>query len=251
MEKIKIKNSLGGSIAAVIHYTKTDSNRLAVLCPGNLDSKDYDHLVLLAVALAEHGYTVVRFDPTGTWESDGDISEYSITQYLKDIKSVLDYMLEREAYIDILLGGHSRGGQLSILYAARDPRIALVLGIMPSSGTLTGKPREEWEKSGVRVSTRDLPNDRSKIRQFHLPFSHVLDRDLYDAENDIRKIRVPIILIAGELDAEILPEDVKILYDNANEPKKYILVKDIGHNYRRNPFEIDTVNNEILKALSS
>lgn len=249
MEKIKIKNSEDENIAAVIHRPKTQSNKLAILCPGNLDSKDYSHLVILAEALALRGYAVVRFDPTGTWESEGDTSEYSISQYLRDIKSVLEYMLTKETYNHVLLGGHSRGGQLSILYAARDPRVSLVLGIMPSSGPVTGKAREEWEKSGIKISLRDLPENKNETREFRLPFAHALDRDQYDAVGDVQKIKAPVILLAGELDTEIPPEDVKNIFENANEPKKFIIVKGIGHSYRHNLAEIEVVNTEILKVL--
>ena len=36
------------------------------------------------------GYTVVRLQPTGTWDSEGDILDYTTTQYLVDVKHVLE-----------------------------------------------------------------------------------------------------------------------------------------------------------------
>lgn len=186
--RVKIP-STKGNLAAAIHYPENKTDKLAILCPGYLDSKDYKHLVGLAEVLKEHGYTVVRFEPTGTWESEGDISDYTTSQYLEDIKNVLEYMLRQASYKHILLGGHSRGGQVSILYAARDSRISIVLGIMPSSGPIKGQRREEWEKAGIGISQRDLPDDRNKNKEFRVPFYHILDRDQYDAVGDARKIR--------------------------------------------------------------
>ncbi|OGF23274.1 hypothetical protein A2Y83_00120 [Candidatus Falkowbacteria bacterium RBG_13_39_14] len=98
-----------GNLAAAIHFAETETGELAILCPGFLDSKDYNGLHNLAEALNKKGYTVVRFDPAGTWESEGDISEYTVTQYLEDIKNILEYMLKQSAYKEILLGGHSQG----------------------------------------------------------------------------------------------------------------------------------------------
>ncbi|MDO8571625.1 MAG: hypothetical protein Q7R79_03015, partial [bacterium] len=118
-----------------------------------------------------------------------------------------------------------------------------------SSGPVMGAEREEWEKSGVRISPRDLPNNKMEKREFRLPFSHVLDRDQYDAVGDAAKLKAPIILLAGELDTSVLPEDVKAIFDNANEPKMFILLKGIGHDYRHNLREIEIVNKEILNAL--
>lgn len=240
-----------GKLAAAIHYPETPTDRLAILCPGYLDSKDYQHLVSLAEILCQQGYTVVRFDPTGTWVSDGNIADYTHTQYLKDIKSVVEYMLQQAHYQHVLLGGHSRGGQMALLYAARDPRISLVLGIMPSFGPVTGHQREEWEKTGISVSRQDLPDNPSEKREFRVPFSHVQDRDRYDVISDVKNIDVPIILIAGERDEQVLPADVKEIYDNANEPKKFIVIPDIGHDYRHHADQIKAVNKIILEQINN
>lgn len=247
--EIKIP-STKGHLAAAIHYPKNKTDKLAILCPGYLDSKDYRGLVGLAETLEEQGYTVVRFEPTGTWKSEGDISDYTTSQYLEDIKNVLDYMLSQANYKQILLGGHSRGGQVSILYAARDSRISIVLGIMPSSGPIQGQRREEWEKAGVSISQRDLPNDKDKTREFRVPFNHVLNRDQYVAIGDVKKIKVPIILIAGELDDLVPPDKVKEIYNNANEPKKFLIIPNIGHDYRHNDSEVKIVNEKILEQLN-
>ncbi len=53
-------------------------------------------------------------------------------------------MLTKDKYTGILLGGHSRGGMVSLLYTARDNRISKVLGIMPSSDKSMTPAREKW-----------------------------------------------------------------------------------------------------------
>ncbi|MFH1525693.1 MAG: alpha/beta hydrolase [Bacteroidota bacterium] len=243
--------STKGNLTIVIHYPKKKTDKLAILCPGYLDSKDYKHLVGLAEVLREQGYTVVRFEPTGTWESEGDISDYTTSQYLEDIKNVLEYMLSQAGYKQILLGGHSRGGQVSILYAARDSRISIVLGIMPSSGPIEGQQREEWERTGISISQRDLPDNKDKKIEFRVPFHHVLDKDQYDAVGDAKKIKAPIILIAGELDDLVRPDDVREIFDSANEPKKFLVIPGIGHDYRYNDNEVSMVNEKILEQVNS
>jgi pimeloyl-ACP methyl ester carboxylesterase len=249
-EKTKILSSKG-NLAAVIHYPEKKTEKLAILCPGYLDSKDYRHLVGLAETLNKEGYTIVRFDSTGVWESDGNISDYTTTQYLEDIKNVLDYMLHQANYKHILIGGHSRGGQVAILYAARDPRISLVLAIMPSSKLTTkmGQRYKDWQKTGISISYRDLPNNKEQKREFRVPYSHAVDKDKYDVVEDVKKVKVPIIFIAGELDDQCPPELVKEIFDNANEPKKFIIIPRIGHDYRFNDNEIKLVNKEILRLI--
>lgn len=238
-----------GTLAAVIHYSKTQTGRLAILCAGYLDSKDYNHLVKLADALCERGYTVVRFDATGIWESEGGIYEYTTTQYLVDIKSVLEYMLDQGDYQKILLGGHSRGATAALLYAARDSRISEVLAIMPSApGLMAEQRRNEWEKTGCQISWRDVPGSTEK-REFCVPFSFVNDRDHYDVLKEVKKISAPIFLLAGELDTVVLADDVRRIFEEANEPKKFVVLSGIGHDYRHSTEQIKIVNNFILEQL--
>lgn len=251
MKDIKIPNNRGKLLAANLHEPTQPNGWLAVLCPGYLDSKDYAGLVALAQELCAHGYTVVRFDTTGMWASEGTIDEYLTSQYITDVGSVLDYMLARGEYKQVLLGGHSRGGQVSLLAAARDPRVSQVVAIFPSSRHSTARKKSQgWKEAGFRVSKRDVPNS-TEVREFRVPWAHVVDRDQFDVINEVANVHVPIAMLAGGEDDTILPEEVKELYDNANEPKKYILVEGVDHDYRHDPEKIKKVNRAILKALMS
>ena len=245
-EKLRIPSSKG-TLSVVVTKPASETGKLAVLCPGYLDSKDYLHLKSLAKDLATLGYTVVRFEPTGTWESEGDISDYTTTQYLEDVKHVIDFMLDKGRYDHILIGGHSRGGMISLLYAARDPRVTAVVAIMPSSGRIfTPEMRKEWKQKGYRVSIRDLPNDPNKTRVYKVPYSHLLDREKYNLWEEVKKIRPPKLFLTGSLDTIVPPEDVKALYTMAAEPKHFVLLEGIDHDYRKNKKKIEKVNDAII-----
>jgi esterase/lipase len=244
-EKISIQNSRGKNLSAIVSYPKEPAKKLAIVCPGFLDSRDYDHLLSLAGMLAARGYTVARFNPTGTWDSEGDISQYTLTQYLSDTDSVLSYMLQKGNYSEVLLGGHSRGGMMCLLFAAQDNRVSKVVAIMPSSNrTVQGKTYEEWKANGFHISKRDIPGT-SGMREYTVPYSHVEDKAKYDVVADVKKIHIPTLYITADKDTIVLPEYVKEIYNNANEPKKLILLEGIGHDYRENSHEIERVNAEI------
>ena len=249
-EKIKIKTSGGKNISAVIHRPKIATEKLAILCPGFLDSKDYNHLIYLANDLTVLGYTVVRFDPTGTWESEGDISDYTTTQQLEDVKNIIEHLLQERSYTKILLGGHSRGGFVSILYAIRDPRVSTVLAIMSPYSlirTVNKEKIEKWKEDGFKVSVRDIPNSQVK-RKFKVSYSDIEDGEQYNILNEIERLHTPLILVAGELDDVIPPEDVRLIYDKANEPKQLIVLEGIDHDYRHDVGEIEKVNKQILAS---
>jgi uncharacterized protein len=240
-----------GAIAAAIHYPETKTDKLAVLCSGFLDSKDYAHLVKLAEELAKRGYTAVRFDPTGTWESEGDISDYTATEYLIDVKNVLEYMLRAGDFRHILMGGHSKGGYIAMLYAAQDPRVNVVLGIMSPHSILSAndeKKLAEWKRIGYKLSFRDEIG-RAGQREFRVPYSYVLDRQQYDVLKVIDRFHGVLILVAGEADDIVLPDTVKTIFKIANEPKRLIIMEGIGHDYRHNDKQVDLVNQRILEEL--
>ncbi len=250
MEQVKIPSG-HNNLDAVIHRPEKATQKLAILCPGFMDSKDYAHLVHLSNDLADQGYTVVRFDPTGVWDSEGSIEEYTDTQYLKDIKIVLEYMLVESDYRFILLGGHSEGARKSLLYAATDSRISVVLAIMaPSPKSLPLEKRAKWAADGVRITSRDLPGS-GEIVPLRIPYSHLQDRDRYNVLDEVGRIHVPILFAAGELDTTVLPEHVKEIFDHANEPKKFVLLKGASHDYRRSLDKVKEVDQIILKELAT
>ncbi len=238
-----------GQIALSITKPDIKTNQVAILCPGFLDSKDYAHLVGLANDLAEIGYTVVRFDAAGIWQSSG--GEYTTTHYLQDLKAVLDYILQDSDFTKVLLGGHSKGGFVALYQACFDPRITTVLAIMstfPFVKESNGAVIEKWKNSGKRLSTRDLPAGLG-TKEFVTDYSYVADRLQYDLLAAFKNCQAKLIFVAGSEDKIALASDVKSLFDQTPEPKEFIVVEGIGHDYRKNPAEISLVNKEILKAI--
>ena len=242
-EKVKIKNSKGQKIATVINWPVQKTDKLAILCPGFLDSKDYSGLKGLAESLTKKGFTVVRFEPTGTWESEGNISEFSMTQYLRDIKSVKDFMLKDREYKYVLLGGHSMGGRMAMLFAEDDPKISILVVIM-SGNKFSGDHR--WGPDGIRIDFRDLPDNPSKKIQYSVPITFLKDAKKYDALEKIKNLRIPILLIAGEDDKLCPPSKMQHIFDEANEPKKFMIIPGIGHDYRLNSEKVMKVNKVII-----
>lgn len=239
-----------GAIAAVIHYPNEQGAKLAILCPGYLDTKDYPHLISHAALLAEVGYVVVRFDPTGIWESSGEVADYSVSQYFSDVKAIVDHMTMQNTFSEIVLLGHSLGGAIAILYASQDPRVTSVVGLMPSSlhkeDALSYK---HWNEKGIRYSQRDVPGSDSQ-REFAVPYGFAEDQARYSVLGAARTLEIPLYLLAGALDDAITPQEVRTIFDAAHEPKQLVILEGIGHDYRHNAADLDIVNNAITKSLA-
>lgn len=249
MRQVRIPLSNQKQIAVTIHEPEKSSGVLAILCPGYLDSKDYTHLVELSKTLNERGYTVARFDPLGTWESEGTMDDYTMAHYLEAITAVKDFMLKNGGYKTIVLGGHSRGGRMSIIYAATHPDISFMIAIMPSVGR--DKTKSDDEDARTKRSTRDLPNDNNQKRRYEVPPSIVLDGLQYNALQHIAQVKAPTLFIAGEKDIVVPVEEVRDIYNKAVSQKEFRIVPNIGHDYRHNLEEVLLVNREIANWLDS
>lgn len=244
--KIKVGSSF---LSANFYIPKNKSfDKLVIILPGYLDSKDYPNIVKLGEFLTSKGYLAVSFDPTGTWESGGSIEKYSISQYLLDIKEVIKYSEQKfnKEFSEIIIVGHSLGGMVGLLYAAKNKEIKKVV-VMMSPNKM---PTLKWEnESKIRISKRDCPGDKNKIVEFRVPFSFAQDSLKYDVLNEVSKINIPIFLMAGQNDEKIKTEIVKLVYKKANSPKKYIFLKGVGHDYRSFDDQIKKVNKEVWKFL--
>src|SRR3990167_9150866 len=96
-----------------------DSKKLALVLPGKLDTKDYAHMRSHVDFLANLGFFALSFDPPGTWESPGDISLYTTTNYLKAIDELIKHFGNKPTFIM----GHSRGASISMMGASRNSKI--------------------------------------------------------------------------------------------------------------------------------
>jgi pimeloyl-ACP methyl ester carboxylesterase len=252
---IKVRSGKYLLTATICKSEEGGREKLAVLLPGFLDSKNYRGIAQLAEDVTELGFTSVRFDPTGTWESEGKIEEYSISQYLKDVEAVVDFMIKQNGkpFKAMVILGHSLGALMSILYGAKDEKVSGVVSIMPPQSFVRPDNFKDrvikWKKDGEKVSTRDLPEDRNTFRKYPVPFSFVEDAMKYDSLKVVGKIKKPLLLMAGELDDLITPDHVREIFEAANEPKKLVILKGIGHDYRLNDEEIPVVNQPIMEFL--
>ncbi len=242
-----------GTIGITIYFAERNSNKLLVLCPGFLDSKDYLGLTRIAELISrKHEYTVVTFDPTGTWSSDGRIDNYSITQTLQDFNSIIEYMKTRGVYSHLVVGGHSLGGTCAILFAARYGMAQAVIAIMPSvKRAMTEHTLSLWKKKGVKVSNRDLPNNPTYSLEYLVPYTYALDFSRYDILLESHIVQVPVFVFAGEHDSTCTPEDIQKYCDQQNKNFIFQVIPKVDHEYRRSEINVSMVTTCIDKTLTN
>lgn len=235
--------------------SEDDPEVLALVLPGFLDTKDYPHMYRLCEKLAEHGLMAASFDPSGTWQSSGEVTDYTISNYLENIETVaLFFKSTFTSLKKLVLIGHSLGGMMALEFSIKYPANAAV-AIMSPSGFVRpdnyDKRVTQWKANGFNESRRDIPGTPEVYQYFKLPFSFVEDALEYELSRNINEIKVPVLMIAGEKDERIPADSVQNLFKLAPEPKQFAQVKDVGHDYRKFDEDTDKVNEVIIKYLKN
>lgn len=121
IKKIKFKNFKGNLLAGV-HYLPKKPKRISIvmshgfLLHKNGPSKIYKKL---SEQLYKKGYEVLRYDFSYCGESTGKISDLTKWNRLKDLKSAIKQLKNK----DLILIGHSAGGITSIKEALKNKNV--------------------------------------------------------------------------------------------------------------------------------
>lgn len=226
-------------------YKKGDENssRLALILPGRLDTKDYPHMVSHVDFFAKKGYLAVSFDPPGTWESPGDISLYTTTNYLKAINELVEYFGNKPT----VLMGHSRGGSMAMLAGAQNEHVTHIIAVMSNAGP-SSIPTDI--QNGVRVSYRDIPNNDSESKKrFDLPMSYFEDSAKYQILPDLIKSQKPKLFFYSSQDKLVSADRLVEAYEACLKPKMLHKLE-VEHDYRLHQEVIGEVNRGVEEFLT-
>jgi pimeloyl-ACP methyl ester carboxylesterase len=197
----------------------------------------------LAGALAERGFMVLRYDKRGVGQSGGRSERVMLDDYADDLISAVKWLSKRDD-VDkrrIAVAGHSEGGAVATIAAAREKKIsALVLIAAPGTTgaevilaqqrhllDLLNLPEAERQAKidlqkqiQTAVTTEQgwekLPPDLRK--QVDTPwFRSFL---LYDPAVAMKKVQQPILIIQGDLDTQVAPAGADRLAELARARKK-------------------------------
>lgn len=218
------------------------SDRLALVLPGRLDTKDYPHMRGHVDFLSARGLYALSFDPPGTWASPGGIELYTMTNYLQAINELIEHFDNRPT----ILIGHSRGGSMAMLAGMRNDQVMQIVAIM--SNTAPNKIGEGIIKNGIEITYRDMPDNPEQKKRFDLPLNFFKDAAQYDLLDDLKRCAKPKLFILGKRDTTVDPQNVRTAFKFAAEPKK-LYELDSEHDYRRHHRLIDEVNNIVGKFI--
>ncbi|CAA0814263.1 alpha/beta-Hydrolases superfamily protein [Striga hermonthica] len=125
-QKITILNNRGEKLVGVLH--ESGSTKIVVLCHGFRSSKESNTLVNLTAALENEGISVFRFDFSGNGESEGSFMYGNYSSEVEDLRAVIEYF-NRVNRFTVAAIGHSKGGNVVLLYASKYHDIGAVVNV--------------------------------------------------------------------------------------------------------------------------
>lgn len=175
-----------------------------LICNGN--AGDRSHRLPLAEALTKRGYAVLLFDYRGYAGNPGNPTEEGLRADARAAAEVLaarpEVDPERIAYFGESLGSAVAGG-----LATERPPAALVL--------------------------RSPPPSTAEVGRHHYPFLPIFDPlvfDRYPLTEQLREVRVPVLVLVTERDEVVPAELSRRVFDAASEPKQYVPLSASHHN---------------------
>ncbi|KAE8658171.1 hypothetical protein F3Y22_tig00116974pilonHSYRG00077 [Hibiscus syriacus] len=124
--RVIITNKHGEKLVGLLH--EAGSKEIVVLCHGAASNKDDSLLVNLAVAFEKEGISAFRFDFSANGESEGSFRFNDFYRQADDILSVVQHFSGENRFVSTILG-HSKGGDVVLLYASKYRDIHIVVNV--------------------------------------------------------------------------------------------------------------------------
>ena len=174
----------------------------------------------IADTLARRGIATLRLDDRGVNGSEAGPGGATSADYAEDVRAALAYLRTRPEIDGTRLGlvGHSEGGLIAPMVAATDPSLK---GIVLMAGpAYTGRRILAFQQ---RYAVDHAPSLTPGERAAALAKSDSAGREMaarsawlrfflaYDPLPTARKVRVPVLILQGETDQQVTPEQADTL----------------------------------------
>lgn len=227
--RVRFYNSRGQGLAGLLYHKDGNEGKIIIMCHGFTGSKEGGgRAVELGEELGRRGWATLLFDFAGNGESDGDFADLTLTGQIDDLSRAVDWALER-GFRQVVTVGRSFGGSTVICQAARDKRVAGVC-------TWAAPARLVELFSGFTAAMPDDPAELVPLAGengiIHLRRGFFHDLSLYDVPGDAALILPrPLLIIQGQKDGVVPPDDARLLYNAAGEPRELIWIEDGDHQF--------------------
>ena len=222
MEKIYFQNSKNQKLCGILEKPN-ENKEIVILVHGHGSSKEGTTSSEMSEELAKRGINVFRIDLNGCGESEGDISDQTVTSMADDIVSAIKF-IEKKGYKNIDLLGAS-GGALSSMVAFLDcpliHKLVLKSPVFDYAQQRTFREGEDaikkWKENGLTILKK------RNGKEFRINYSVFEDYKKHIMYDKVKNITCPVLIIHGDADASVPIEQSKKAFPNFPNAKLIVL----------------------------
>ena len=232
VEEVRLQAD-GLELAGELHIPSRDKVHPALcIChgipAGPPDPTDRGY-TLLAQRFCHADFITLVFNFRGTGRSEGNLD---ILGWSRDLQAALDFLynLKEADKTHFCLLGFGGGAAVSIYTAAHDPRVSSVV-TCACPANFRSLPQRETPLDAIQrfreigaIRDRDFP---SSIEEWERGFETITPINWID-----RISPRPLLLVHGDADELIPPEQAHKLYNKAKEPKELKMIPGARHKMR-------------------
>ncbi|KNA13464.1 hypothetical protein SOVF_116860 isoform A [Spinacia oleracea] len=125
-QKIVVLNYQSEKLVGLLH--DTGSKDVVIVCHGFTSRKENKMMVNICGALEKEGISAYRFDFSGNGESDGTFAYGNYMKEVEDLCAVVKHFNGENRIVSAIVG-HSKGGDVVLLYASKYHDIRTVVNL--------------------------------------------------------------------------------------------------------------------------
>ncbi len=205
--------TLAGTITWPVGYDAKAKRKpvVVILVTGsgqqNRDEELMGHAPFLVIAdyLARHGIATLRYDDRATGQSTGgDVKNATSEDFMHDAQAGLEYLRNRKAFRKIGCIGHSEGGLIAFMLAARkkaDFIVSLAGPGVKGDTLLAAQTNRIMQLMGQPATTTRAQLWLQQVTQKNPWMTWYMN---YDPSDDIRNSRCPVFALNGDRDCQVI-----------------------------------------------
>lgn len=253
IKNILLNSGSDKNISLDIFYKETEQDKPVVIYAHGFNGfKDWGNADIFAKQFATARFVFVKFNFSHNGTTTDQPQEFTdleafgnnnYTKQLYDLNVVVDWVCDsnniHQKAIDtnsIYLIGHSMGGGIATLFAARDNRIKKLItwaGISECKTPWTNWSEEklqEWKRTGVEYYL----NGRTKQNMplyYQLHQNYLDNASALNIETTMRSLSIPVLICHGSLDTSV---PIKKAYDlHSWQPSSILFTVESDHVFGR------------------
>ncbi|KAL2317921.1 hypothetical protein Fmac_031797 [Flemingia macrophylla] len=245
--RITIPNNHGENLVGILHNAASSS--LVIVCHGFRSSKERIPMLNLAAALGKDGHSAFRFDFAGNGESEGSFQYGNYYREVEDLRAIVLHFREHK-YIITAIVGHSKGGNVVLLYASKYKDIHVVVNISGRFNLVRSMESRLGNNFIQRIKQDgyiDVKNKKGKIMY------RVTEKSLMDRLSTITHLAcllIPqdsrVLTIHGSMD-EIVPAEDALEFAKFISNHELCIIEGADHEYSSHQDVLTSLVLEFIK----